>query len=240
MTAALVARGPHGPTRRLRNGTARRSRSSSARRCWCSDPRWQESRRCSERSPGLLPSDGEIALGGTALWAHGSVVVEAQRQMGVVFQSEALFDSLSVLENVALPLLRRGATRDAATSRARECLREVSLSDAEAKLPEQLSGGMRKRVAMARAFAPRSPVLLIDDPLAGPRSGHHHAHRDAARAGPRRGARAGRVYRGSDTTLGARHLGAGARRGAHRRRGHPGEVRERSALGCSRPHDRRR
>jgi phospholipid/cholesterol/gamma-HCH transport system ATP-binding protein len=116
---------------------------------------------------GLLPSEGEIALGETALWARGSVVVEAQRQMGVVFQSEALFDSLSVLENVALPLLRRGVKNAAAAERARECLREVSLSEAEAKLPEQLSGGMRKRVALARALAPRSPVLLIDDPLAG-------------------------------------------------------------------------
>jgi ABC-type transporter Mla maintaining outer membrane lipid asymmetry ATPase subunit MlaF len=116
---------------------------------------------------GLLPSTGEIAIDGQPLWAGGSVVAAVQQKIGVVFQSEALFDSLSAADNVALPLLRRGSSPAAAAQRAAECLAEVGLSDAGHKLPEQLSGGMRKRVALARALAPRCPVLLIDDPVAG-------------------------------------------------------------------------
>ena len=117
---------------------------------------------------GLLPATGEVSIAGTPLFdGEAEVSPEAQRGIGVVFQGEALFDSMTVLENVTLPLLRRGVARREAELRARTCLDEVGLTEAADRLPEQLSGGMRKRAALARALAPSSPLLLIDDPLAG-------------------------------------------------------------------------
>jgi phospholipid/cholesterol/gamma-HCH transport system ATP-binding protein len=87
--------------------------------------------------------------------------------VGMVFQNDALFDSLSALENVALPLRRRGIDSAKALERARTELDRTGLGDAVAKLPEQLSGGMRKRLGIARALAPDCPLLLVDEPLAG-------------------------------------------------------------------------
>lgn len=90
-----------------------------------------------------------------------------QAALGMVFQTDALFDSMSVLENVLLPLIRRGHPRAEALPAAREALEAVGLSDASARRPEQLSGGMRKRAGLARAVVARPQVLLADDPLAG-------------------------------------------------------------------------
>lgn len=99
--------------------------------------------------------------------------IERQRlraQVGMVFQGAALFDSLNTFENVAFGLRERGLL-DESGIRARvfETLRLVDLDPDEvsALLPAQLSGGMRKRVAIARAVAPRPQLLLYDEPTAG-------------------------------------------------------------------------
>jgi phospholipid/cholesterol/gamma-HCH transport system ATP-binding protein len=90
-----------------------------------------------------------------------------QASFGMVFQSDALFDSMSVLENVLLPLVKRQVPRDEALSRANDALSRVGLEAASARRPESLSGGMKKRVGVARAIVSRPSVLLADDPFAG-------------------------------------------------------------------------
>lgn len=111
---------------------------------------------------------------GTVRWddddvASLDVTGRRQRQaaFGMVFQSDALFDSMSVLENVLLPLVKRQVPRAEAEGRAREVLSRVGLEAAASKRPESLSGGMKKRVGVARAIVSRPSVLLADDPFAG-------------------------------------------------------------------------
>ena len=91
----------------------------------------------------------------------------AQVAFGMVFQTDALFDSMTVLENVLLPLRKRKVAEAEARARAEEALRRVGLGHALEKRPETLSGGMKKRVGVARAIVARPDVLLADDPFAG-------------------------------------------------------------------------
>jgi phospholipid/cholesterol/gamma-HCH transport system ATP-binding protein len=114
------------------------------------------------------------ATSGKLLWGESDVASlsrterqAGQAKLGLVFQSDALFDSLNVLDNILLPLLRRGVSQDAARERALETLRAVGLEKAVDVRPERLSGGMRKRVGLARAIVSQPDVLLADDPLAG-------------------------------------------------------------------------
>jgi phospholipid/cholesterol/gamma-HCH transport system ATP-binding protein len=88
-------------------------------------------------------------------------------RLGMVFQTDALFDSLTTLGNVELPLVKRELPPEVAHTRAREALAEVGLSEAADRFPERLSGGMRKRAGLARAIVARPEVLLADDPLSG-------------------------------------------------------------------------
>jgi len=90
-------------------------------------------------------------------------------RMGFVFQGGALFDWLTVAENVAFPLrlLRDGRDENAIRQRVGELLEAVGLEGAEHLLPEQLSGGMRKRVAIARALATQPELVLYDEPTSG-------------------------------------------------------------------------
>ena len=92
---------------------------------------------------------------------------DAQVAFGMVFQSDALFDSLTVVDNVLLPLRKRRVPEAEAQERAHEALRRVGLSEAAQKHPENLSGGMKKRAGVARAIVARPQVLLADDPFAG-------------------------------------------------------------------------
>lgn len=92
---------------------------------------------------------------------------EAQVAFGMVFQSDALFDSMTVLENVLLPLRKRRVPEGEAQQRAAEALTRVGLTTAAQKYPENLSGGMKKRAGVARAIVARPRVLLADDPFAG-------------------------------------------------------------------------
>jgi phospholipid/cholesterol/gamma-HCH transport system ATP-binding protein len=91
-----------------------------------------------------------------------------RRRMGIVFQEGALFDSLSVFENVAYRLREEGAADEAAIeSRVREVLGFVEMEHAMDKMPSELSGGMRRRVAIARAVASDPSLMLYDSPTAG-------------------------------------------------------------------------
>jgi phospholipid/cholesterol/gamma-HCH transport system ATP-binding protein len=116
----------------------------------------------------LQPSQGSV----TVLGHEVSSMTEAEllvfrRQIGFVFQEGALFDSLTVADNVAYRLTEDGVDQDEIDRRVLEVLRFVELEDAIDKLPDELSGGMRRRVAIARALVSRPPIVLYDSPTAG-------------------------------------------------------------------------
>ena len=91
-----------------------------------------------------------------------------RREMGMIFQSAALFDSMSVLENVMFPLdMFSSMTLRERTKRAQQCLDRVNLINAQYEFPDELSGGMQKRVAIARAIALNPKYLFCDEPNSG-------------------------------------------------------------------------
>jgi phospholipid/cholesterol/gamma-HCH transport system ATP-binding protein len=100
---------------------------------------------------------------------RGPELIELRKTLSYVFQSNALFDSQSVLENVAFGLLEHTKMGDAdIRARVIECLAWVGLGpEVLARMPAQLSGGMQKRVALARAVATRPKIILYDDPTGG-------------------------------------------------------------------------
>ena len=117
----------------------------------------------------FTPTSGEILYDGrnyVQMSKHEKV--EMRREMGMIFQSAALFDSLSVLENVMFPLdMFSSMTLRERTRRAQECLDRVNLTDAGHKYPGEISGGMQKRVAIARAIALNPKYLFCDEPNSG-------------------------------------------------------------------------
>ncbi|HEY3452356.1 MAG TPA: ATP-binding cassette domain-containing protein [Myxococcales bacterium] len=117
---------------------------------------------------GLVPlATGGVKVDDTDLAAGPEALGAVRERIGMVFQNDALFDSMDSLANVALPLLRRRVGRAEAAERAREALAQVGLTGHEHALPERLSGGMRKRLGLARAIVARPRYLLADDPFAG-------------------------------------------------------------------------
>jgi len=117
----------------------------------------------------LTPERGEILYDGrNFLNMNKKEQKGLRREMGMIFQSAALFDSLSVLENVMFPLdmFSSDTLRDR-TRRARFCLDRVNLTDAQNKYPGEISGGMQKRVAIARAIALNPQYLFCDEPNSG-------------------------------------------------------------------------
>lgn len=115
------------------------------------------------------PEVGEILYDGRDLVRMSRrEIVHLRREMGMIFQSAALFDSMSVLENVMFPLdMFSSMTRIDRERRARFCLGRVNLAGAEDKMPGEISGGMQKRVAIARAIALNPKYLFCDEPNSG-------------------------------------------------------------------------
>ena len=109
----------------------------------------------------IPPNAGDILLDGTSIVA----LPPHRREMGIVFQSYALFPHLSVARNVAFGLEMRRLASHAIQSRVAEMLRLVKLEAFAARLPRELSGGQQQRVALARALAIHPRVLLLDEPL---------------------------------------------------------------------------
>ncbi|CCY10648.1 MULTISPECIES: ABC transporter ATP-binding protein [environmental samples] len=119
---------------------------------------------------GLLePTKGRVLYDDIELQTLSPEETRLLRQkVGMLFQNSALFDSMNVMENVLYPLDmfsdEKGASRRA---RAKECLERVQLYDARYKYPGEISGGMKKRVAIARAIALRPSYLFCDEPTSG-------------------------------------------------------------------------
>ena len=119
---------------------------------------------------GLLePTSGQVLYDGRDFVAMSKQEkVHMRREMGMIFQSAALFDSLSVLENVMFPLdMFSDMTLRDRQRRAMECLDRVNLNGAESKFPGEISGGMQKRVAIARAIVMNPKYLFCDEPNSG-------------------------------------------------------------------------
>lgn len=115
------------------------------------------------------PDQGSIRIAGQEI-AHlqESDLAKVRQNMAMVFQSAALFDSLTVRENVGYRLREQGRLPDETIEeRVRESLRFVGLEDTLDKMPSELSGGMRKRVGIARALASGANILLYDEPTTG-------------------------------------------------------------------------
>src|SRR5271167_771959 len=116
----------------------------------------------------LLPDRGTVrALGHDVSGKSEQELLQFRRQVGFVFQEGALFDSLTVGENVAYRLEEDGVSEEEIAPKVQEVLRFVELEHTSEMLPSELSGGMRRRVSIARALITRPPIVLYDSPTAG-------------------------------------------------------------------------
>ena len=117
----------------------------------------------------LMPDDGTVRVRGVEINNMlERELLDVRRQFGMLFQGAALFDSMNVAENIAFPLRRAGETDEAEIQqRVSEMLSLVEMPGVESKLLSELSGGMRKRVGLARAIVHRPAIILYDEPTTG-------------------------------------------------------------------------
>jgi phospholipid/cholesterol/gamma-HCH transport system ATP-binding protein len=117
----------------------------------------------------LRPDSGAVLIDDENIVAMSErQLLQVRRKFGLLFQSSALFDSLTVAENIGFVFQREGKLTPAEiASRVDEALEMVELGGAQAKRPAELSGGMRKRVGLARAIVYRPQILLYDEPTTG-------------------------------------------------------------------------
>ncbi|MFM8458868.1 MAG: ABC transporter ATP-binding protein, partial [Chthoniobacterales bacterium] len=117
----------------------------------------------------MKPVSGQILYEGKDIAGLGErELAPIRRSMGMLFQNGALFDSMNVGDNVAFPLREHGVTDEALIARkVEEALDMVDLAGQQNKMPVNLSGGMRKRVALARALISEPRCMLYDEPTAG-------------------------------------------------------------------------
>jgi phospholipid/cholesterol/gamma-HCH transport system ATP-binding protein len=118
---------------------------------------------------GLLePDSGRVLVDGDDVQQlDRNQLAALRRRIGYVFQFAALFDSMTVAENIGLGLVKQGYRPEQIRERVQESLQVVDLSGTEDKLPAELSGGMRKRVGIARAIALKPRYILYDEPTTG-------------------------------------------------------------------------
>jgi phospholipid/cholesterol/gamma-HCH transport system ATP-binding protein len=128
----------------------------------------------------LRPDSGRILIEGVDVTRLSNRALdEVRKQFGMLFQAGALFDSMTVFDNVAFPLVENTRLgRDEIARRVREMLANVGLEGMENKYPSELSGGMQKRAALARALIRNPKILMLDEPTTGldpTRTGSIHA-----------------------------------------------------------------
>ena len=116
----------------------------------------------------IRPDEGRILVDGVDVTdLPEQHLMDVRQKVGMIFQEGALFDSIPVFENVGFRLLERGASYDEVEEAVRRTLRFVDLEDAIGKMPNELSGGMRRRVGIARALVGSPKIILYDEPTAG-------------------------------------------------------------------------
>ena len=117
----------------------------------------------------MRPNSGSIVIDGVDVTRLSwRALDEVREKLGMLFQAGALFDSMTIFDNVAFPLVEKTDLNDAEiASRVRETLKSVGLEGVDGKFPSELSGGMQKRAALARALVRRPKILMLDEPTTG-------------------------------------------------------------------------
>jgi len=116
----------------------------------------------------VKPDRGQILVDGEDVTNYTEAqMMNVRKKIGMIFQEGALFDSLSVYENVAFKLQEQGVPEEEVEGEVRRMLRFVNLEDAIDKMPSELSGGMRRRVGIARALVGDPKIVMFDEPTAG-------------------------------------------------------------------------
>lgn len=117
----------------------------------------------------IQPDEGHVLYDGRDFTNAGkNLKTEIRREIGMLFQGGALFDSMTVEENVMFPLnILTSMSKDEKLDRVNDCLQRVELPNVNEKMPSELSGGMKKRVGIARAIVNNSKYLFCDEPNSG-------------------------------------------------------------------------